>query len=248
MQEDTPYPASILHVDRHVQSQPTLERFTVDTHTHVLQVTKHRIYYIARDEADREKDEDAQYEQRGDDQQQPSDDVGSHIFVKTSGAGKLKAPGAWSEKDDRQAMPAHRLSRSSCHGVTVPPLPDSWTPPKSGIHCGSPTASSSETHFRLQVLVDPEARKYDRTVHFAQLDFTAVTHQPRLGDHETWNSRSRYGPVLLRYAHNCFPHQPLLLLGCSSGSEGVHCGVKNRVVDVGWVPSIGRVKTSIAVM
>ena len=62
-------PASILHPDRHVQSQPTLESFTVYIATHPLHLTQHGVYDVAGDEAHREKDEDAQEKQGGDDQQ-----------------------------------------------------------------------------------------------------------------------------------------------------------------------------------
>ena len=78
---------SVLHPDRHIQSQPTLERRTVNPPRYVdLHPSLQYVYDIAGDEADREKDQDAQDKQRGDDQQQPPDDVG--------GAGKIEAPGA----------------------------------------------------------------------------------------------------------------------------------------------------------
>ena len=75
--ENISHPASILHVDRHVQSQHTLKSFTVNGAT-PIHLSHHDVYDIARDEADREKDQDAQDEQGGDDQQQPPDDIGSH--------------------------------------------------------------------------------------------------------------------------------------------------------------------------
>ena len=69
MQENTSYPASILHVDRHVQSQHTLKSFTVYIASFQSHPAYDKVYCIARDEADGEKDQDAQYEQRGDYQQ-----------------------------------------------------------------------------------------------------------------------------------------------------------------------------------
>ena len=95
---------------------------------------------------------------------------------------------------------------------------------------------SLEPHFCLQILVNPEAGKDNHTVHFPQLDFTAVTYDPRLGYIKTWNSRSRYGPMLLCPVHNCLPSQPLLLLSRGSGSEGLIYGVISRVIDVGGAP------------
>ena len=78
MQQDISQPAAVLHVDRLVQSQHLLERFTVHP-PQACQPTLHDVDDIARDEADREKDQDTQDEQSGDDQQQPPDDVGSHV-------------------------------------------------------------------------------------------------------------------------------------------------------------------------
>ena len=60
------HPACILHVDGHVQSQHTLKSFAVYLHSDEVPPTHHRGYRIAGDEADREKDQDAQYEQGGD--------------------------------------------------------------------------------------------------------------------------------------------------------------------------------------
>ena len=66
MQENISYPASILHPDRHVQSQPALQSFTVYLTKYELPLNQHCVYYIAGDEAHREKDYDGQYEQGGD--------------------------------------------------------------------------------------------------------------------------------------------------------------------------------------
>ena len=57
------YPASVLYVHRHVQSQPALESFAVYIATDgppSSHLGHHYVYYIAGDEADREKDYDAQ--------------------------------------------------------------------------------------------------------------------------------------------------------------------------------------------
>ena len=61
------HPASILHVHRHVQSQITLKSFAVNVATRrFLHPNQHQVYYVAGDETDRKKDQDAQYEQGGD--------------------------------------------------------------------------------------------------------------------------------------------------------------------------------------
>ena len=62
------YPASILHVHRHVQSQHMLKSFTVYFTTDEFILTQHYVYYIAGDEAHREKHQDGQYKQGGDHQ------------------------------------------------------------------------------------------------------------------------------------------------------------------------------------
>ena len=65
------YPASILHVDRHVQSQHMFKSFTVNP-PHAWELfhpTQYYVYYIAGDKVDREKDQDSQYPQGGDYQQ-----------------------------------------------------------------------------------------------------------------------------------------------------------------------------------
>ena len=58
---NTSYPASILHVDRHVQSQHSLESFTVYIPLHIERChpADQDVDDIAGDEAYREKDQDA---------------------------------------------------------------------------------------------------------------------------------------------------------------------------------------------
>ena len=51
-QEDATDPAAVLHVHRQVQSQPTLEGFTVNSALPPIRPTCHCIYYVAADEAD----------------------------------------------------------------------------------------------------------------------------------------------------------------------------------------------------
>ena len=82
MQQDIAQPAAVLHVDRLVQSQHPLERCTVHL-PQAAQSALHDVDDIARDEADREKDQDAENEQSRNDQQQPPDDVGSHVLPLT---------------------------------------------------------------------------------------------------------------------------------------------------------------------
>ena len=96
VQENIAQPAYILDVGRHVQSEHTLERLTVPLGPEVLRA-QHCVYGIAGDEADRKKDDEAQYEQRGDDQQQPPDDIGPHVtgvlsLFDEGSAGKLEPP------------------------------------------------------------------------------------------------------------------------------------------------------------
>ncbi|MDE0447978.1 MAG: hypothetical protein OXH96_15040 [Spirochaetaceae bacterium] len=79
-QKDISEPASILHVDRQVQSQHAFQGFPVEgVVILVLHLPEHEIDDVAGDEPNREKDQHGQYEQRGDHQQQTPDDVRSHV-------------------------------------------------------------------------------------------------------------------------------------------------------------------------
>ena len=79
-QHDIAEPASVLHVDGQVQSEHVLECRPVHTNpSNIASFNQHCVYRVARQEAHREKDEDAQDEQRGDDEQHPPDDVRSHV-------------------------------------------------------------------------------------------------------------------------------------------------------------------------
>ena len=82
MQENTFQPAAILHVDRDIQSQRTQKRLTVHAVRGIVAYYSklHHVHYVARDEADREKDQDAQYEQGRDDEQQQPDNISSHVM------------------------------------------------------------------------------------------------------------------------------------------------------------------------
>ena len=62
------YPASVLHVDGHVQSQHTLNNLTL-SQFRAFHAIQHNVYCIAGDEAHREKDYDGQDKQGGDYQQ-----------------------------------------------------------------------------------------------------------------------------------------------------------------------------------
>ena len=60
------------------QPQHTLQRFTVYITRRVLQIRQHGVDHIPWQQANREKDDEAQDQQGGDDQQYPPDDIGSH--------------------------------------------------------------------------------------------------------------------------------------------------------------------------
>ena len=78
-QEDAADPVAVLHVDRQVQAEPAFHGRAVDLAVaHRLDTGGHDVDDVAGDEADRQEHQHAQNEQRGDDQQQPPDDVGSH--------------------------------------------------------------------------------------------------------------------------------------------------------------------------
>ena len=115
VQEDASDPACILHVDRHIQAEHVLERCTVHLRGHEFGLAQHRVYGIAGDEAHREKHQHTQDEQGRDDQQQPPDDVRSHILVANGRRETLLgAPGArrWSRSANfRISRPAGRSSQ-----------------------------------------------------------------------------------------------------------------------------------------
>ena len=72
MKKNISHPASILHPDRHVQSEHALNSLTIylyHTCTHVFHATFDEIYDVARYEAYGEEDEDRQDKERGDNQQ-----------------------------------------------------------------------------------------------------------------------------------------------------------------------------------
>ena len=88
-QENPSQPPSILHPGRHVQSQLPFKRLPVYLREGHLHPAQHDVDDIAGDEAHREKDQDAQYQQGRDDQQQSPDDIGSQATYPLSrGAGK----------------------------------------------------------------------------------------------------------------------------------------------------------------
>ncbi len=78
VQENTPQPAAILHVDRYIQSQGMQKNLTVQASQGIMVSSYHGVDDVARDETHREKNDDAQEKQGGDDQQQPPDNIGSH--------------------------------------------------------------------------------------------------------------------------------------------------------------------------
>ena len=110
------HPAPILHPDRHIQSQPTLESRTVNPPRYVdLHPSLQYVYDIAWDEAHREKDQDAQDKQGRDDQQPPPDHVGSHIFV----VGNYSAGVVDVRLGGSIGLPAKTLVNAS---ITLPPF------------------------------------------------------------------------------------------------------------------------------
>ena len=105
-QQDAADPAPVLHGDRQIQAEPALHGCAVDlAAAHRLDTEGHDVDDVAGDEAHRQEYQHAQNEQGGNDQQQPPDDVGSHIFVKE---GRREA-----RRSRRSSLPAKRARQRS---------------------------------------------------------------------------------------------------------------------------------------
>ena len=121
-QENATDPAAVLHVDRQVQAEPLFDGRAVDLAAHECRATGHDVDDVAGDEADGQEHQHAQDEQGRDDQQQPADDVGSHILRGTwaPGSTRLPAPCAANRTSAKTRDPAARRGPGSWSRAATP--------------------------------------------------------------------------------------------------------------------------------